>query len=125
MATPTKLVDSHQHVRWHQRDEHGLVADLDAHGISYAWLLSWQLSHLDQAPEYNYVFNPVHFAPDGSHPGIPLSDLLDDKTMQALNAQVDIEQEPPQRVARKFLDEHGLLGDKAQPSNDQPTGEEN
>jgi osmoprotectant transport system substrate-binding protein len=55
----------------------------------------------------------------------PISDLLDDKTMQALNAQVDIDQEPPQRVAQKFLREHGLLGDKTQPSNDQPAGEEN
>lgn len=79
MPTPAKIVDSHQHVRWHQRDEHGLVADMDAHGISYAWLLSWQLSHIDQAPEYNHCLNPVHFVPDGSHPGIPLSDLLDTK----------------------------------------------
>jgi len=77
MPVPTKLIDSHQHVRWHQRDEHGLVADMDAHGISYAWLLSWQLSNIDQAPEYNFCYNPVHFQPDGSHPGIPLSDLLD------------------------------------------------
>lgn len=55
----------------------------------------------------------------------PLSDLLDDKTMQALNAQVDIEQEPPQRVARKFLREHGLLGEKARPVEEQPAQEEN
>lgn len=79
MPAPAKIVDSHQHVRWHQRDEHGLVADMDAHGISYAWLLSWQLSHIDQAPEYNFCYNPAHFAADGSHPGIPLSDLLDTK----------------------------------------------
>lgn len=79
MPSPTKLVDSHQHVRWHQRDEHGLIADMDAHGIAYAWLLSWQVGREDQAPEYNYALNPVHFAPDGTHPGIPLSDLLDTK----------------------------------------------
>ncbi|KAF1068058.1 MAG: Osmoprotectant-binding protein OsmX [Pseudomonas citronellolis] len=48
----------------------------------------------------------------------PISDLLDDKTMQALNAQVDIEQEPPQRVALKFLREHHLLGDKAKPTGE-------
>lgn len=55
----------------------------------------------------------------------PISDLLDDKTMQALNAQVDIEQEPPQRVAQKFLREHGLLGDKAKPVEEKPAQEEN
>ena len=53
----------------------------------------------------------------------PIAELLDDKTMQALNAQVDIEQEPPQRVAQKFLRDHGLLGDKAQGA--QPAKEEN
>jgi predicted TIM-barrel fold metal-dependent hydrolase len=79
MPSPTKLVDSHQHVRWHQRDEHGLIADMDAHGIAYAWLLSWQVGREDQAPEYNYALNPAHFAPDGTHPGIPLCDLLDTK----------------------------------------------
>jgi osmoprotectant transport system substrate-binding protein len=55
----------------------------------------------------------------------PISDLLDDKTMQALNAQVDIEQEPPQRVAQRFLREHGLLGGKAKPVEEQPAQEEN
>ncbi|MCJ1882284.1 MULTISPECIES: glycine betaine ABC transporter substrate-binding protein [Pseudomonas] len=55
----------------------------------------------------------------------PIARLLDDKTMQALNAQVDIQQEPVQRVAQQFLREHDLLGDKAQPEQDQPTKEEN
>lgn len=35
------LIDSHQHVFWHGRDDVGLVADLDAHGIEKAWLLTW------------------------------------------------------------------------------------
>jgi predicted TIM-barrel fold metal-dependent hydrolase len=76
MPAPSRLVDSHQHCRWHQRDEHGLVADMDAHGIAYAWLLTWQLGREDQAPEYNHALNPALFAPDGTHPGIPLSELL-------------------------------------------------
>ena len=79
MPVPAKFVDSHQHVRWHQRDEHGLIADMDAHGIAYAWLLTWQLSHIDQAPEYNFCLNPELFNPDGTHPGIPLSELLETK----------------------------------------------
>jgi predicted TIM-barrel fold metal-dependent hydrolase len=77
MPVPTKLVDSHQHVRWHQRNEHGLIADMDAHAIAYAWLLSWLIGRDEQAPEYNFALNPAHFAPDGSHPGVPLADLLD------------------------------------------------
>ncbi|TLP77889.1 glycine betaine ABC transporter substrate-binding protein [Pseudomonas nitroreducens] len=67
---------------------------------------------LEKHPELKTLFEPI-------------SDLLDDKTMQALNAQVDIEQEPPQRVAQKFLREHGLLGDKAKPVEEQPAQEEN
>ena len=76
MPAPTRIVDSHQHVRWHQRDEHGLVADLDAHGIGYAWLLTWQLGPVEQSPEHASYLNPALTLPDGSHPGIPLSELL-------------------------------------------------
>lgn len=76
MPLPTRLVDSHQHVLWHQRDDHGLVADLDAHGISYAWLLSWCLGLAEQSSDWAHCLNPVHYRPDGTHPGVPLSDLL-------------------------------------------------
>ncbi|MBS0664149.1 MAG: amidohydrolase family protein [Verrucomicrobia bacterium] len=76
MASPSRLVDSHQHVRWHQRNEHDLVADLDAHGIEYAWLLTWNLGPAEQSPEHANYLNPALTLPDGSHPGIPLSDLL-------------------------------------------------
>lgn len=55
----------------------------------------------------------------------PIAKLLDDKTMQALNAQVDIQQEPVQRVAQQFLREHQLIGDNAQTTEKQPAGEEN
>ena len=55
----------------------------------------------------------------------PIARLLDDKTMQALNAQVDIQQEPVQRVAQQFLREHQLIGDNAQTTRKQPAGEEN
>lgn len=76
MPAPTRIVDSHQHVRWHQRDEHGLVADLDAHAIAYAWLLTWQLGPVEQSPDHASYLNPALTLPDGSHPGIPLSELL-------------------------------------------------
>ncbi|OBY88642.1 glycine/betaine ABC transporter substrate-binding protein [Pseudomonas sp. AU11447] len=55
----------------------------------------------------------------------PIAKLLDDKTMQALNAQVDIQQEPVQRVAQQFLREHQLIGDNAQTTRKQAAGEEN
>jgi len=49
------------------------------------------------------------------HPGLeelfaPLSEALDNQTMQDLNAQVDVEGEDPADVARTFLEEQGLLG---------------
>lgn len=76
MPAPSRIVDAHQHVRWHQRDEHHLVADLDAHGIGYAWLLTWQLGAAEQSPEHAAYLDPALTLPDGSHPGIPLSALL-------------------------------------------------
>jgi len=76
MPTPTRIVDSHQHVFWHGRDDAGLVADLDEQGVEYAWLLSWEIQFDEDRESYHSVLNPVHFRPDGAHAGIPLSDLL-------------------------------------------------
>ena len=70
------LLDSHQHVFWHGRDDAGLVADLDAHGIDQAWLLSWEIPPEEDNPGYHAVLNPEHARPDGTHPGLPLSDVL-------------------------------------------------
>ncbi|MGC4007971.1 MAG: glycine betaine ABC transporter substrate-binding protein [Pseudomonas sp.] len=67
---------------------------------------------LEKHPELKTLFDPI-------------ARLLDDKTMQALNAQVDIQQEPVQRVAQQFLREHQLIGDNAQTTRKQPAGEEN
>jgi glycine betaine/choline ABC-type transport system substrate-binding protein len=39
-----------------------------------------------------------------------LAGLLDDQTMADLNAQVDVEGEEPEDVARAFLEEQGLIG---------------
>ena len=72
----TRLIDSHQHVFWHGRDDAGLVADLDEHGIDLAWLLSWEIVPEEDARSYHAVLNPEHLRADGTHAGIPLSDLL-------------------------------------------------
>lgn len=49
---------------------------MDAHGIEQAWLLTWEVpaEHFD--PANAGLLNPAHIRPDGTHPGIPLSDLL-------------------------------------------------
>ncbi len=69
-------IDTHQHVFWHGRDDAGLVADMDAQGIDVAWLLSWDVLPFEDEPVYHGLLNPAHFRADGTHPGIPLSDLL-------------------------------------------------
>ena len=77
MARPTKIVDSHQHVNWHQRDAAGLVADCDAHGIAYAWLLNWCLGPAEfESADYQPYFNPAIQLEGNSHPGMPLTELL-------------------------------------------------
>jgi len=76
MATPTKIVDTHQHVCWHRRNARGLVADMDAHGIAYAWLLNWCIGPAEEDPEYHQYFNPALHRSDDTHPGIPLTELL-------------------------------------------------
>lgn len=72
----TMRIDSHQHVFWHGRDAAGLVADMDEHQIDVAWLLSWEVLPHEDEHGYHEVLNPVHLRPDGTHPGIPLSDLI-------------------------------------------------
>ena len=70
------IIDSHQHVFWHDRDDAGLIADMDDHRIDTAWLLSWEISPAEDSPHYHSVLNPLHLRDDGTHAGIPLSDLL-------------------------------------------------
>ena len=49
---------------------------MDEQGIQLAWLLSWEILPGEDAPSYHKVLNPLHFRSDGTHAGIPLSDLL-------------------------------------------------
>lgn len=70
------MIDTHQHVFWHGRNDADLVADMDAFGIEQAWLLSWEVAPNEDAHIYHGVLNPVHVRADGTHAGIPLSDLL-------------------------------------------------
>lgn len=70
------ILDLHQHVYWGGRDAAGLVADLDAHGIAEALLMTWQIGPLEQHTMEPEHFNAVQVLPDGTHAGLPLPDLL-------------------------------------------------
>ena len=70
------LIDTHQHVFWHGRDDKGLIADMDAHGINVAWLLTWNISNFEHDAGWQRILNPLHLRSDGTHPGIVLSDLV-------------------------------------------------
>ncbi len=72
------LIDSHQHVFWHDRDDAGLVADLNEHHVDQAWLLSWPIPPEEDNPQQGYhrVLNPEHVWADGTHAGMPLSDVI-------------------------------------------------
>lgn len=76
MPAPTRIIDTHQHVFWHGRDDAGLVADMDEHGIEYAWLLTWEIAPSESHPNYAPALNPVRVRADGTMEGIPLDDLL-------------------------------------------------
>lgn len=74
----SRIIDSHQHVFWHGRDDAGLIADMDANGIAVSWLLSWEIHPIEHRTTTGYekILNPFHVRPDGSLEGIPLQDLV-------------------------------------------------
>jgi predicted TIM-barrel fold metal-dependent hydrolase len=69
------IIDSHQHVFWHKRDDAGLIQDMDEHGIDLAWLLSWEIPSGQYDAAYDKLLNPLNFAGD-QHQGILLRDLI-------------------------------------------------
>lgn len=95
---PGGWIDAHQHVFWHGRDDAGLVADMDEGGIAKAWLLTWELSPLEQSTVSQGTLDPAERLPDGTHVGLGFPNVL--------------------RAARRFPDRfiigycpHPLLGD--------------
>jgi predicted TIM-barrel fold metal-dependent hydrolase len=73
---PSSIIDSHQHVFWHNRDDAGLVADMDEQGIEKAWLLTWEIPPFEATHDYAAVLNPLNLRTDGSIAGVTLADLL-------------------------------------------------
>lgn len=76
LSSPTRIIDTHQHVFWHGKDDRGLVEDLDQYGIEYAWLLTWEIPPEEDNRSYHSILNPAHLRSDGTHAGIPLVDLV-------------------------------------------------
>jgi len=70
------IIDAHQHVFWHGRDDAGLVADMDEHGIDLAWLLTWETPPEEDNPGYHGVLTPTAMRPDGTHAGLVLADAV-------------------------------------------------
>jgi len=105
MPVPTKIVDSHQHVNWHQRDAAGLIADCDAHNIAYSWLLNWCLGPSEfESADYQQYLNPALQSDGGSHPGIPLPELLAARDRFPGRFQVGYCPNPIWRNAPKLLE---------------------
>ena len=54
------IIDSHQHVFWHGRNDQELIDDMTTNGIDHSWLLTWEipLDHDDKI--YHSVLNPLH-----------------------------------------------------------------
>ena len=73
------IIDSHQHVFWLNRDDAGLTADLDEHGIDLAWLLTWEVTPNEiRENRHNWYenLNPLNLNSDGTHAGVTLRDIL-------------------------------------------------
>ena len=49
---------------------------MDEQEIEKAWLLSWEVAPEEDVPNESAVLNPLHMRSDGTHAGIPLSDLV-------------------------------------------------
>jgi predicted TIM-barrel fold metal-dependent hydrolase len=49
---------------------------MDAHGIAYAWLLTWYIGSAEEIPDYHQCLNPALHSANDTHPGIPLAELI-------------------------------------------------
>lgn len=70
------LIDAHQHAFWHKHDDSYLVADMDANGIDFAWLLSCEMSAIEDRKDLDPFINPINRWTDGRCIGLPLADQL-------------------------------------------------
>ena len=71
------IIDSHNHVCFHNLDANGVVSELDAFDISTAWLLTWYHPPLENAPPEVRAWSPTNMRPDGTHAGQTLNQILE------------------------------------------------
>lgn len=76
MARRSGLIDSHQHVFWHGRDDAGLVRDMDEHGIDKAWLLTWEETTHELKGAYSRVLDP-RFKRFGGGAALPFEGVIE------------------------------------------------
>lgn len=72
-----RIIDSHNHVYYHQLDPAGVVAELDEFGIERCWVLTWYLPPAEDVPASHGNFNPRNFRADGTHGGSTLDDVIE------------------------------------------------
>lgn len=72
-----RLIDAHQHVFWHGRDDAGLIADMDAHGIDRAWLLTWEEPLAETGYDYSRVLDPRHKVLGDAQVAIPFASVME------------------------------------------------
>ena len=71
------LIDSHQHVFWHGRDDKGLVADMDEQGISKAWLLTWDEPISEMGGNFLETLDPRQRVPGNVTTALPFYSVAD------------------------------------------------
>ncbi len=75
--TNLPLIDSHQHVFWHCKDDKGLIADMDEQGIEKAWLLTWEESTREMGGKYLPNLDPRHRSLGNESTALPLYSVID------------------------------------------------
>ena len=103
MKNPRKIVDTHQHVNWHQHNVTGSIRDMDEHGISYSWLLTWFTEPDDPEVHSSGALNPVNVRLDGSQEGITLRDIVEAKEKHPQRYVVGYCPNPRWRLAPIYL----------------------
>jgi hypothetical protein len=82
-----RIIDSHNHVYYHQLDPAGVVAELDEFGIERCWVLTWYLPPAEDVSASHGNFNPRNFRADGTHGGSTLDDVIEACRLEGSAAQ--------------------------------------
>ena len=70
------IIDTHQHVFWHGKDDAYLVADMEKYGIDHAWLLTFEIPQSMPSNENLKLLNPTNVTSDGHCSGMLLRDMI-------------------------------------------------